>query len=301
MEFRQLSQFLVVADEGHFTRASRRLHMSQSALSSSIRTLESELGVALFERTTRRVLLTPAGSLLLRHARTITAEVSAAQQAVADLRGLGSGTLDVGTVQTFTSIDLPRALADYHADHPGVQISVREATTVELLDAVRGGGLDAAFVALDHRPVGQGVHVLHTYTEPLCAVVGPDHRLATADGVGLAELAAWPFIDFEAGVGLQTVVAALFDAASIDRDIAFRIGDMTRLLRLVEHGLGVAVVPESIVHDAAVVALAITGSVTPTRHTALVCRESVPSNPAARRFVESLGGGSKHPILTDDR
>ncbi len=289
MELRQLEHFAAVAAEGHFTRAASQLHISQSALSSSIRALEREVGAALFERTTRKVLLTTAGSVLLRYALRISGEVADARDALRQLSDGETGTVSIGTVQTFTAIDLPAALGEFHYAHPGVTVTLREGTTAELLDALAGGSLDLAFVALDARPLGIGIFALATYTESLNLVVADNHPLAGRDSVPLGELANYPFIDFEAGRGLQTVVDALFENSNVSRNITFRISDMERLLSLVRHSLGVAVIPEPIAQRStglSIVPLDVHPS--PTRELTLACRTEEPTNSAARAFVEQL-------------
>ncbi len=290
MELRQLEHFAAVAAEGHFTRAASQLHISQSALSSSIRALEREVGTALFERTTRRVLLTASGSVLLRYARRITGDVADARDALRQVSDGETGTVAIGTVQTFTAIDLPATLGRFHSAHPGVAVTLREGTTAELLDALVGGKLDLAFVALDAQPLEVGIFALATYTEKLTLAVAEGHPLAQRKSVSLSELADYPFIDFEAGRGLQTVVDALFDTARVDRDITFRISDMERLLGLVRHSLGVAIIPEPLARrHAGLSTVAIDVDPSPTRELTLACRTEEPTNSAARSFIRDLG------------
>ncbi len=111
MEFRQLRHFLAVVEHGHFTRAAESVHLSQSALSASVRALENELGTPLFERTTRSVVPTDAGKVLYPYAQRMLGEAQDAVAAVGRLRTGELGTLTLGTVQTFTAVDLPALLA----------------------------------------------------------------------------------------------------------------------------------------------------------------------------------------------
>ncbi|MDS1115056.1 LysR substrate-binding domain-containing protein [Gordonia westfalica] len=289
MELRQLEHFLVVAEEGNFTRAAALVHMSQSALSSSIRSLERQLSAELFERTTRRVLLTDAGVALRDHARRIIGEVAAARLAVESITGVDAGTIDIGTVQTFTAIDLPATMALFHRHHPMVQMRLREATTTQLIEALVEGELDLAFVALDATPLHTSLTEVARYDESLIAIAGPDHPISVKRRVGLGELAEHGFIDFEAGPGLQTVVADLFSGAHVQREITCRVGDMGRLVDLVRHGLGVAVVPAPVAHAAnGVVAVPLDTTPPATRSLALLSRTGGPSNPAAKRFLGLL-------------
>ncbi|NIL74340.1 LysR substrate-binding domain-containing protein [Rhodococcus sp. B10] len=290
MELRQLEHFVAVADLEHFTKAAERLHISQSALSSSVRALERQVGAQLFERTTRRVLLTSAGAVLLSHARRIIGDVAAARDDLRGVDNLESGSLAVAAVQTFTAVDLPAVLETFHQDYPRVQVVLREATTTTLLDAVEDGSLDCAFVALDAQPVPTSLFTLRTYDEPLTAVVGASHPLADRRRVALSTLGEYPYVDFEAGVGLQTVVDALFHDSKVERDIAFRVSDMRRLLDLVERGLGVAVIPVAIAQERPTLQqLDIDVVPAPRRSLALVSRTRRPVNSAARVFLDRIG------------
>jgi hypothetical protein len=127
VELRQLEHFVVTAEERHFTRAARRLHIVQSGLSASIRALERELGAPLFVRSTRRVELTEAGRALLGEARRTLAAAQAARDAVADVQGLLRGRLAVGTMQILPpAVDLLGTLGRFHAQHPDVELRLRQ-------------------------------------------------------------------------------------------------------------------------------------------------------------------------------
>ncbi|MGB5796849.1 MAG: LysR substrate-binding domain-containing protein, partial [Mycolicibacter algericus] len=243
MEVRQLQHFVAVAESGHFTHAAEGLNISQSGLSASIQALEKSLSTPVFERTTRSVVLTAAGRALLGPARRILAEVTAAEIALAAIRDAETGRLALGVVQTFTAVDLPATIARLHAGHPGIQVLLREAPTSDLLGAVDNGDLDLAFVALDATPLPTGLAGLRDYPETLVLVVGAGHVLSGRTTVRITDLAEESFVEFAAGLGLQTVVAALFRDAGVRRRIAFRTSQMDQALSLVEHGLGVAVVP----------------------------------------------------------
>jgi DNA-binding transcriptional LysR family regulator len=121
------------AEERHFTRAARRLHIVQSGLSASIRALERELDAPLFVRSTRRVELTQAGRALLPEARRTLAAATAAGDAVAAVQGLLRGTLAVGTMQILPpAVELVAVLGRFHAEHPGVELRLRQAARILL-------------------------------------------------------------------------------------------------------------------------------------------------------------------------
>ena len=244
MELRQLEHFVAAAEERHFTRAARRLHIVQSGLSASIRSLERELGAPLFVRSTRRVELTQAGLALLPEARRTLAAAAAAGDAVAAVQGLLRGTLAVGTMQILPpAVDLVAVLGRFHAEHPGVELRLRQAGTGTLLEEVAAGALDLALVA----PVGRtprGLVVRRLASDPLLVACAPAHPLASRGQLDLADLAGEPFVDFQPDWGLRMLVDQQLAAAGLDRHTALEVNDLPTLLELVAHGLGVALVPE---------------------------------------------------------
>ncbi|WBB99233.1 MULTISPECIES: LysR family transcriptional regulator [unclassified Solwaraspora] len=243
MELRQLEYFVAVAEERHFTRAAERMHVAQSGLSASIRSLERELGASLFVRNTRSVELTNEGRALLSEARHALSNVAAAKDAVAAVRGLLRGRLAVGTLQCLGAVDLPAVLARFHAAHPGVEIRLRQGGSADLVERVRTGDLDLAFVSM---PASSptGVTLAPIRTEPMVLACGPDHPLRERAEVDLGELAGETFVDFSPGWISRDVVDQAMAVAGVDRRVAFEVNDVHWLLDLVSHGLGVAVVPQ---------------------------------------------------------
>ncbi|MDQ1735325.1 MAG: hypothetical protein QOH56_1576 [Pseudonocardiales bacterium] len=245
MELRQLEHFVAVADQRHFTRAAEALSISQSGLSASIRALERELHAALFVRNTRRVELTEAGRALLSESRRTLASADAAKDAVAAVQGLFRGSLSVGAEQCIGVVDVPALLARFRATHPGVEIVLRQAGSVWLLDQVAAGRLDVAFVATSGRAV-DGVELLPMASEPMVLVCHPGHRLAGRKQVAVTELADETFVDFQAEWGARMISDHAFAAAGVEHPVTLEVNDVHTLLDLVAHGMGVALVPAPI-------------------------------------------------------
>lgn len=151
MELRQLEHFVALAEELHFTRAAGRVHIVQSALSTSIRTLERELGATLVTRSAKQVRLTDAGQAFLTEARRTLAAADAARNAVALVGGVLTGTLSVGYMPAPNSFDLPGLLNRFHRAHPGVNLRLRNVPSTELIEQVRRHALDLAFVSSPSR------------------------------------------------------------------------------------------------------------------------------------------------------
>lgn len=242
MDLRQLEHFVTVADERHFTRAAERLFISQSGLSASIRVLEKELGTDLFLRSTRRVDLTDAGRALLAESRRTLASVAAAREAVAAVQGLQRGTLCVGTEQCLGVVDVPAELARFHETHPGVELLVQQAGSAHLVEEVRLGRLDVAFVAEPAQPP-DGVTFVRLASEPMMLICRPEHPLASLDMVEWTTMADAVFVDFHPDWGSRRVTDRGFASAGLTRKVASEVNDVHTLLDLVVRGLGVAVVP----------------------------------------------------------
>ncbi|WP_053714316.1 LysR family transcriptional regulator [Saccharothrix sp. NRRL B-16348] len=243
MELRQLEYFVAVAEECHFTRAARRMHVAQSGLSASIRALEVELGAPLFVRSTRQVELTQAGRALLVEARRVLGTIDAARDAVAAVQGLLRGSLAVGSIQCLHAVHLPAVLARFHELHPGVELRLRQAGSGELVDLVRAGRLDLAFVTSGG--VGDDLSVSTLSSEPLVLACAPELPFAERGSVRLAELAGQPFVDFNPGWGTRDDVDRALATAGVDRKVAVEVNDVHSLLDFVGFGLGVALVPAS--------------------------------------------------------
>src|SRR5689334_1685913 len=137
MDLRQLRYLVALADERHLTRAAEREHIAQPALSQQIRRLEEEVGVALVERTTRRVSITEAGELLVARARRILSELNAAEAELEALRGILTGHRTVGGMHTVGPGDVAAGLAILHPPHPGLEPTVPEQASEELAEMLR--------------------------------------------------------------------------------------------------------------------------------------------------------------------
>lgn len=245
MELRQLEQFIAVAEEGQFTRAAIRCTIAQSALSTSIRSLERELGAPLFVRTTRRVELTQAGIALLPEARHTVAAAAAAHAAVQEVQGLLRGSLSVGGVPTFSLLDQPDLLRRFRAEHPGVEIRYQRGASPTLIEEVRDGRLDVAFVSLPGSPPAD-LRVIEITAAPAMLVCRPDHRLAGHRAVSFDELAKETFVGAPVGSMGYQAIDRVFIAAGTERRVPYEVNDVTTALDFVECGLGVTLMVEAV-------------------------------------------------------
>ncbi|MFF0050749.1 LysR family transcriptional regulator [Streptomyces sp. NPDC005498] len=244
MELRQLECFVTVAEEANFTRAATRLHIVQSAVSATIKTLERELGAHLLDRNSKRVLLTDAGAAFLPRARATLDAAQEAADAVAEISGGVRGTLRLGMMTSVGLIDLPALLGEFHRRHPGVllQTSAAPSGSQGLVDALRDRRLDLAFVSLPG-PRPAGITLIDLTASVLDLVVPADHALAGRRSVRIAELDGMAFVDSPVGYGNRSIVDRAFTAASLSRRVAIEITDIATGVEFVRHGLGVALLP----------------------------------------------------------
>ncbi len=234
---------LAVAETASFTRAAERCHIVQSALSHQVARLEKELGVRLFERTSRRVRLTTAGEAFLPAARQALEAAERAWAEVAAATGEIRGRLAVGSIPTVAAVDLPAVLRDYRLRYPQVRISLRVDSSEGLVEQVRDGGLDAAFLGVQPGFRPQGVRDRELAHGQHVAVVAPGHPLATAQEVDLRVLAEEVFVDFAAGSAARAQSDEAFAAAGLRREVAFEVSGVELVARMVRHGLGIALLP----------------------------------------------------------
>ncbi|MFJ4899427.1 LysR family transcriptional regulator [Streptomyces sp. NPDC088727] len=189
MELRQVRYFLAVAAELHFGRAAERLHIAQPTVSQQVRRLERELGTDLFDRTTRRVTLTAAGSAFLPHARALLDAERAGLEAVALLRSERAATLRIGT-HVGLGARLERVLDVLAVDAPGITAELCNLGPAARLRGVRDGDLDAAFVrGVSASP---GLELVPVWEDPLVVAIPAAHPLADGPVVDLAGLAGLP-------------------------------------------------------------------------------------------------------------
>jgi LysR family transcriptional activator of glutamate synthase operon len=177
VELRQLVYFEAVVRFGGFTRAAEQLHVAQPAVSAQILKLESELGVALLTRTTRRVDLTHAGELFLARAARVLGELEGARGDLAQLTAVLRGRVALGATQVLGPFDLPAGLARFHRRYPGVALALRSGLIADLLTALDAGDVDLVLGPI-HGDLPARYAALPLVDEQLIVVTPPGHRLA---------------------------------------------------------------------------------------------------------------------------
>jgi DNA-binding transcriptional LysR family regulator len=246
IELRHLRYFLAVAEELHFGRAAKRLHMAQPPLSQQILRVEEAIGYRLFTRTSRSVELTPAGEALVERARRTLSRVAEDLEVVRSVARGEVGSLTVGFVGSAMLTRLPALLGKYRGLYPRVQLRLREFYTAQLVDAIREGGIDVGFL----RDTGHeaGLHVEPMMTEPFVAVVPKPHKLARRAVIPVAKLRDEPFVFFPkaAGTFAWENTVRLCEAQGFRPNVVQEAPQWLTLLRLVGAGLGVTIAPASV-------------------------------------------------------
>ncbi|MFY1690270.1 LysR family transcriptional regulator [Plantactinospora sp. WMMB782] len=245
MELQQMRYVIAVAETNSFTRAAERCLVVQSALSHQIARLERELGAKLFERTSRRVRLTPAGVAFLPAARQC---LDAAERAVAEVAaavGEVRGRLTVGLIPTVAAVDLASVLRDFRQRYPEVRIDLRVGASEELVEQLKQGVVEVAFLGLPTTARLEGVNARELARDRLVAVVAPDHPLAAKQTVSLRRLSSEVFVDLPAKTAGRIQSDQAFTAAGLTRDVAFEVTTAYLISRLVEKGLAVAMLPSA--------------------------------------------------------
>lgn len=243
MTLRRLQLFVVVAEELHFNRAARRLHMAQPPLSQQIRKLEQECEVRLFERDTRTVKLTSEGQVLLVHARMVLAQYASMETAIRQARAGEAGIVRLGFVASAALHAVPLIVQALGEKYPHVELELHEQTTTPQIELIRAGQLDLGIVR--EVPSTPGLVVTRLQEEPLVLAVPSSHRLANRADVRLQELRGERFIAFP-----RHEVSRLFDhisgllhGANVPFDVVQEAVQFPTMIGLVAARIGVAIVP----------------------------------------------------------
>jgi DNA-binding transcriptional LysR family regulator len=250
LELRQLRYFVAVAEEMHFGRAAARLHMTQPPLSQTIQSLEASLGTPLFERTKRRVELTPAGAALLPEARRLLAQADTLPDLARRAASGEAGRLSLAFVSTADYSILPSFLREFRERYPLVQIELREATTDVQLEELAQGRVD---VGLLIPPLPDKVRAEIDYasllTEPLILAAPKGlHGLRGHATIDLKTLGDVPLVIFPRRIApaLHDAILACFHDAGITPRIGQEAIQMQTIVGLVSAGMGIALVPQSV-------------------------------------------------------
>lgn len=285
MDLRRLRTLDAIVRHRSFTRAAEELHIAQPAVSQQLKSLESELGLELVDRTTRTP--TEPGRILLNRSRVAIAELEAATAEIADLVGLRSGIVRAGAIHWLEPLDLVDLLGSFAEHYPGISIELREENAVTMFDMLEQAQLDLVLSNISPGdPVRSGLERRVLFTEDLVLGVNPEHPFSRRGSIRLEELREESFVAFRSGSAFRDTVFGALREAGVLPHVAFESSDLVTVRNLAARGLGIALMPRSLATapglQLSVIEIA---PRPPTRTVALTWRASHPPSPPARAFL----------------
>ena len=244
MNLEQLRAFVTVAQLGNFTRAAEQLHLAQPSLSRQISTLEQSLGAELFHRARAGSTLTVAGESLLPLARRMLADAASVRRELDELAGLRRGRVRLGATPTLCISLVAEVLSVFHAAHPGIELHITERGSRGLLDDLAGGELDLALITTSDAASADRFTVAPLLVEELVVISSSSAPpLTSRQSIALGDVAALPQVVFSSTYDLRATTDAAFAAAGLTPHTVIEGAEMDAVLRFVERGIGVAIVP----------------------------------------------------------
>lgn len=243
MNLDQLKTFHAVANTGSFTKASRRLFLTQPAVSQQIRALEASVGVRLFDRSGKKIYLTRHGEMLLSKTTNITAELREIEILFDELSNLGRGKLEIGTSAVFGTYYLPRPIGKFNNEYPCIDINLHSGNSHKVISMLLENSIEFGFGGLIEDEPNIEFALIHQ--EPLVAVVGRHHPLATKEEITLGDLQSTPFILREKGTRNRRDVEDWLAGVSAEYtpERFIELENVETAKRLVEEGYGISIVP----------------------------------------------------------
>lgn len=319
MELTPLRYFATIAREGHMTRASRKLGVTQPALSAMLKKLEGEVGAPLLHRTGKGVEPTEAGRVFLQHAEDALRRVEAGQRAVKQLLGLEAGSIRIGGGATATGSILPEVVSRVRERHPGLRFYVRESGSVQVAEAVLSGELDLGIVTLPIL-IAESDELVRVplVADELRLIVPRSHAAPKSQrsqkerseaglagglvgGLGAGqgafrwrELVGRPVVGFEAGTAVREMIDRGAAVAGVSLEYVMELRSIEGIMQMVRAGVGVGFVSKFALSQGGEFGQGLSCKDGPlTRRLAIVRRRDREASAAAKVFEEALGAWAK--------
>jgi LysR family transcriptional regulator, carnitine catabolism transcriptional activator len=284
MDIRQLRAVVAVVDCGGVTRAAEELHVAQPSLSQTIRSLEREVGIELFQRVGRRLVLTAAGEALLAPARQVLRDMATVAASVAEVRGLAAGRLDLVAEPTLAADPVAGLIGAFRLAHPSVVVRLAEPEgAAEVVQRLADGRSELGLAELP--VVGSGLVTEALAVQDVLAVRPPGSP-SIAHGMAVSELAGVPLVTTPIGTSSRALVERALARASVAPVVAVETGQREALLPLVLAGAGTALLPRPLAEEAARRGAVVGELRPPLRRTVGLLYRRAQLSPAARAFVE---------------
>ncbi|MEH7505860.1 LysR family transcriptional regulator [Neobacillus drentensis] len=248
MELRQLQLFLEVAKHKSITKAAENMHLSQPALSKSIRALEEELGTTLIIRTNKTSDLTDAGRIVVEFAQKMAAVLSEMKTTLNDITNLSRGQINIGLPPLIGSLFFPRVMAKFHHAFPNIELNITEYGGARVVKSVEEGEFELGVAVL---PIDeQQFDVYPIVEEEMKLLVFKDHRLASRKVVDIKELKEEEFIFYHEEFALNQIMRDQFIAVGFEPKILFQSSQWDLMTEMVAANLGITILPRSICNRA---------------------------------------------------
>ncbi|MFF4295549.1 LysR family transcriptional regulator [Streptomyces vinaceus] len=288
-DIKKLRILRTLADRGTVTATAEALHMTPSAVSQQLTNLARQLGVPLLEAQGRRVRLTDAAHLVLRHAEAVFAQLERADAELAGYLAGEAGEVRIGAFSTAVPVLVVPAVAALRRSHPGVEVRVQETEAAQSYELLAAGAVDLALSLAAHAPTARDPRFtrITLLEDPLDVALPPDHPLAAAPALRLADLSGDPWIYGGSGPW-QEIARNACEAAGFVPEQAHSASGWTAILAMVEAGMGVALVPRMVSSRASGVAVRVLAHDRPTRHVLAATRSGGESAPAVSRVLTAL-------------
>lgn len=291
MELRHLRYFVRAAELLHFTRAAESLYVSQPTLSSHIQQIEEEVGCPLFQRVGRRVRLTEAGEILLRHAKTATQEVEFSKAEIAELQGLLRGNLRIGTTHVFSQYLVPISLASYIAAYPEIHVHVKWANSPEIERSLLAGAIDFGLAFLPAE--SDEIESEPLLTDEVVLVVSKTNPLAKKKVIEIRELGDLPLVLLNTGFSTRRLIDLQFSKEGFSPRILLEMNDIPALLKVVATGSAGTMVSRKLAAAYPELhVISISGGI--VRSAGIVTRKGIHLSAAARAFLEMIRVHCQH-------
>jgi len=287
MELRQLEYFAAVCKEMHFSRAAEQLCTTQSNLSQQIKFLENELGLPLFDRIGKRIALTEAGRILLEQCHLVFERLDYARGAIADLKRMEGGRLDIGILPGDGDLLFDALLVDFHRAYP--KISIRVTETLDVYEQVLEGTRDLGVTTTPSKPDDR-IAVIPLFHEEFALAIRADHPLAKSKAVPFEQLRQLKLVLFGPEHQMTKVIQGCCQDRGISLDNPIVTSTLSSLLSLVEQGVGASILPRLLLDylDRDAIATVKLLQPTPSQDICILYRTDKYMGQAAKLFIAEL-------------
>ncbi len=246
MDLRQLEMLVAVVDEGSYSKAGERLHVSHSAIHRQVRLLEDEVGDRILVRDGRHAKLTTTGEILLNLSRRLQQEVVAAELQIREGKQLQSGHLRIGTGTTMLVFFLPPVLDQFRKEYPAIEVQVVTGTADYIVEGIQNGKLDAGVIlaSSEMRPVATSLVCEVLYQDEFVVAVSKNHPLAKQKTVSLERLTEYPFITESKGSHIRRVLERICAEAKSTPKISMELENEEAMEPMIAINMGIALVSE---------------------------------------------------------